>query len=103
MTKFTVKSHLQGQVWVSTLDKLRKATLPMIFIWGQGGTIVYGSDQLEAVKIAITEFSKVTDTNATLLPAFSYSYGEVCPSIIHGFEAEIMTCLAGYPGYHYVL
>ena len=33
VTKFTVKSHVQGQVWVSTLDELRKATLPMIFIW----------------------------------------------------------------------
>ena len=64
---------------------------------GQGGTIVYGTDQLGAVKIAITEFSKVTDTNATLLPSFSYSSGEVCSSISYSSEAEIMTSLQVIP------
>ncbi|KAI9454043.1 FAD-binding domain-containing protein [Lactarius psammicola] len=67
VTKFTVKSHPQGQVW--------------------GGIILYGSDQLGAVKYAVTEFSKVTDTNATLLLAFSYSSGEVVPTVILFYNA----------------
>ena len=51
----------------------------MTFTWGQGGDILYGSDQLGAVKNAITEFtSKVTDANATLVAGFVYSSGEVC-------------------------
>jgi hypothetical protein len=51
----------------------------MTFTWGQGGYILYGPDQLGAIKNAITEFSKVTDTNATLISVFFYSSGEVCP------------------------
>ncbi|KAH9167788.1 hypothetical protein EDB89DRAFT_1995635 [Lactarius sanguifluus] len=53
--KFTVKLHLQGQVW--------------------GGNIVYGSDQLE-LGATITKFSQVTDTNATPVSAFLYTSGE---------------------------
>jgi hypothetical protein len=76
----------------------------MIFAWGQGGDIAYGSDQLEAIKIAITEFSKVTDTKATLLPDFIYSSGEVCtPSISRSPENDSLTCFPGYPKRHFVL
>ncbi|KAI9449066.1 FAD-binding domain-containing protein [Lactarius psammicola] len=67
VTKFTVKSHPQGQVW--------------------GGTILYGSDQLGAVKNTITEFSKVTDTNATLVSVFFYLSGEVTSSVILFYNA----------------
>jgi hypothetical protein len=67
VTKFTIKSHLQGQVW--------------------GGSIVYGSDQLGAVKIATTEFSEVTDTNATLQCAFVYSSGDVVPAVTLFYNA----------------
>ncbi|KAH9033366.1 FAD-binding domain-containing protein [Lactarius pseudohatsudake] len=70
VTKFTIKSYPQGQVW--------------------GGTILYGSDQLGAVKNAIAEFSKVTDTNAALASGFLYSSGEVCPIIAHSIEAETL-------------
>jgi len=49
--------------------------------------IFHGSDQLETVIIAITEFSKVTDTNATLLPNFLYSSGEVIPGVILFYNA----------------
>ena len=51
----------------------------MTYSWGQGGDILYGQDQLGAVKSAITEFSKVTDTNASLVIDFVYTSGEVCP------------------------
>ena len=51
----------------------------MTFAWGQGGNILYGPDQLVGVKSAISKFSKVTDTNATLVAGFYYSSGEVCP------------------------
>ncbi|KAF8267725.1 FAD-binding domain-containing protein [Lactarius quietus] len=67
VTKFTLKSYPQGEIW--------------------GGDISYGSDQLEAVKIAIAEFGKVTDTNATLLPDFLYSSGEVVSSVILFYNA----------------
>ncbi|KAH9025676.1 FAD-binding domain-containing protein [Lactarius deliciosus] len=66
VTKFTIKSYPQGQVW--------------------GGAILYGSDQLGAVKNAIAEFSKVTDTNATLVSGFLYLSGEVHPIIAHSIE-----------------
>ncbi|KAF8257313.1 FAD-binding domain-containing protein [Lactarius quietus] len=62
VTKFTVKSYPQGQAW--------------------GGTILYGSDQLAAIKNATAEFSPVPDTNAALISVFSYSSGEVIPSVI---------------------
>ncbi|KAF8267724.1 hypothetical protein EI94DRAFT_1801300 [Lactarius quietus] len=79
VTKFTLKSHPQGEIW--------------------GGDISYGSDQLQAIKIAITEFSKVTDTNATLLPSFSYASGEVCvPSISRrSIETESLMCFPFIP------
>ncbi|KAI9449065.1 FAD dependent oxidoreductase [Lactarius psammicola] len=67
VTKFTVKSHPQGQVW--------------------GGTILYGSDQLGAIKNATTEFSRVTDTNATLLSAFFYSSGEVIATVVLFYDS----------------
>ena len=51
----------------------------MTFTWGQGGNILYGPDQLEALKYATSEFSKVADTNASMITAFLYSSGEVCP------------------------
>jgi hypothetical protein len=41
---------------------------------GQGSNIAYGPDQLEVFKIAVTEFSKVTDTNATLIPSFFFFF-----------------------------
>ncbi|KAI9449877.1 hypothetical protein BJY52DRAFT_1102922, partial [Lactarius psammicola] len=59
VTKFTVKSHPQGQVW--------------------GGIILYGSDQLGAIKNATTEFSR--GLSLSMLTA----------------SAEILTCLLGYP------
>ncbi|KAH9024018.1 FAD-binding domain-containing protein [Lactarius deliciosus] len=53
VTKFTVKSHPQGQVW--------------------GGIILYGPDQLGAIKHAIAQFTnKVTDPNAALESGFFY-------------------------------
>ncbi|KAH9054222.1 FAD-binding domain-containing protein [Lactarius vividus] len=67
VTKFTVKSYPQGQVW--------------------GGTILYGPDQLGAVKNAIAEFRKVTDTNATLVSGFFYSSGEVIPTVLLFYNA----------------
>ncbi|KAI9437960.1 FAD-binding domain-containing protein [Lactarius indigo] len=58
VTKLTVKSYPQGQVW--------------------GGAIVYGPDQLDAVKNAVAEFtSKVTDTKASLNTAFAYTSGGI--------------------------
>ncbi|KAH8978950.1 FAD-binding domain-containing protein [Lactarius akahatsu] len=67
VTKFTINSYPQGQVW--------------------GGTIQYGSDQLGAVKNAIAEFSKVTDTNATRVSGFLYSSGEVIPAVLLFYNA----------------
>ncbi|KAH9024017.1 FAD-binding domain-containing protein [Lactarius deliciosus] len=67
VTKFTIKSYPQGQVW--------------------GGAILYGSDQLGAVKNAIAEFSKVTDTNATLVSGFLYLSGEVIPTVLLFYDA----------------
>ncbi|KAI9437957.1 hypothetical protein H4582DRAFT_1951667 [Lactarius indigo] len=67
VTKFTLQSYSQGQVW--------------------GGTILFGSDQLGAVKNAITEFGKVTDPNATLGPGFRYSSGEVISAVTLFYNA----------------
>ena len=50
----------------------------MTFTWGQGGNILYGPDQLGALKNATSDFSKVTDTKAALVTVFVYSSGEVC-------------------------
>ncbi|KAH9054241.1 FAD-binding domain-containing protein, partial [Lactarius vividus] len=54
VTKFTFKSFPQGNVWVSTIDRLR-------------------IDQLGAVKAATAEFGKVTDTKAALITTFVYT------------------------------
>ena len=64
----------------------------------QGGDILYGPDQLGAVKSAISEFSEVTDTRATLAASFFYSSGEVClvPLIAHSIETGILTRLTGF-------
>ena len=51
----------------------------MTFAWGQGGIILFGQDQLGAVKSAISEFSKVIDTRAWMEVGFIYASGEVCP------------------------
>ncbi|KAF8267728.1 FAD-binding domain-containing protein [Lactarius quietus] len=67
VTKFTVKSHPQGQVW--------------------GGSIHYGPDQLAAIKNATAEFSPVQDTNAALLSLFSYSSGKVISQVILFYNA----------------
>ncbi|KAH9174871.1 FAD-binding domain-containing protein [Lactarius sanguifluus] len=68
VTKFTVKSHPQGQVW--------------------GGIILFGSDQLGAIKNATAQFtSKVTDPNAALVSSFFYSYGEVIPAVTLFYNA----------------
>ncbi|KAF8267726.1 hypothetical protein EI94DRAFT_1700781 [Lactarius quietus] len=79
----------QGIVTNSHSSRISKAKYgyPPIILWCQGGDISYGSDQLETVIIAITEFSKVTDTNATLLPNFLYSSGEVIPGVILFYNA----------------
>ncbi|KAI9437956.1 FAD-binding domain-containing protein, partial [Lactarius indigo] len=62
VTKFTVKSYPQGQVW--------------------GGIIFFGPDQLGAIKSATAQFaSKVTDPNAGLESGFFYSSGEVVPAV----------------------
>ncbi|KAH9167785.1 FAD-binding domain-containing protein [Lactarius sanguifluus] len=68
VTKFTVKSHPQAQVW--------------------GGIILFGSDQLGAIKHAIAQFSsKVTDPNAALESGFFYSSGEVIPAVTLFYNA----------------
>ncbi|KAH9033365.1 FAD-binding domain-containing protein [Lactarius pseudohatsudake] len=68
VTKFTVKSHPQGQVW--------------------GGIMFFGSDQLGAIKHAIAQFSsKVTDPNAALEAGFFYSSGEVIPAVTLFYNA----------------
>ncbi|KAI9449068.1 FAD dependent oxidoreductase [Lactarius psammicola] len=69
VTKFTVKSYPQGQVW--------------------GGGISYGPGQLGAVKNAIIEFSNVTDTNATLLFGLFYSSGEVVSIVVPFYNSPL--------------
>ena len=64
---------------------------------------MYGPDQLVAIKNAISEFSKVTDTSATLVSEFIYSSEGVCPLNCSRIEDENLTCLPGYPNCHFVL
>ena len=68
----------------------------MTFAWDQGGNILYGPDQLGAVKSAISEFSKVTDTRASLGAGFVYLSGEVIPLIAHSIETDCLMCLTGF-------
>ncbi len=77
MTKFTVKLYPQGQVWVSPLRIARRPS-DIVFV-SQGGRILYGPDELEAVKNATLEFSRITDPNASLITTFGYTSGAVCP------------------------
>ena len=78
MTKFTVKSYPQGQVWVSPLHRIARRPSDIVFV-SQGGSILYGPDQLEAVKKATLEFSRITDSKASLITTFGYTSGAVCP------------------------
>ncbi|KAI0291490.1 FAD-binding domain-containing protein [Multifurca ochricompacta] len=57
VTKFTLKSFPQGEVW--------------------GGIVTWGADQLEASKNAVAKFTTVTDPKAVAIPTFIYTSGDV--------------------------
>ncbi|KAI0260017.1 FAD dependent oxidoreductase [Gloeopeniophorella convolvens] len=67
VTKFSLRSHPQGQVW--------------------GGSIEYGSDQLDAFKDAVITYQKQNDTKAALVASVTYSPTGVVPSVVMFYDA----------------
>ena len=79
MTKFTLVSHPQGEVWVSGLECFIDQIRDSLETW-QGGTRIYGESQLEAIKKALVNFQRKKDTKAVSSVITSYSSGQVYPS-----------------------
>lgn len=76
VTKFTMKAHPQGQVWVSP-TVVNLACLILIDIL-QGGLVTITGDHLDAVSNATVKFStEVTDPKAAVLPTYNSILGIV--------------------------
>ena len=69
---------------------LRENLLISILL-GQGGSITYGPDQLEAVKHAIIGFNSDSDQRASIIFTFIYASGGVCADIPYGTASEALT------------
>ncbi|KAI0260029.1 FAD dependent oxidoreductase [Gloeopeniophorella convolvens] len=61
VTKFTLKSHPQGQIW--------------------GGTLLYSPDQLDTFNQAFSKFTRNNDTKAAAVGELTYASGAVSPAI----------------------
>ncbi|KAI0260030.1 FAD-binding domain-containing protein [Gloeopeniophorella convolvens] len=67
VTKFTLKSFPQGQVWA--------------------GTLVYGPDQLDAFNQAFSKIAQNNDTKVALVGELAYASGAVSPAVIVFYDA----------------
>ncbi|KAI0258424.1 hypothetical protein BC834DRAFT_68240 [Gloeopeniophorella convolvens] len=77
VTKFTLKSHPQGQIW--------------------GGTLLYSPDQLDTFNQAFSKFTRNNDTKAAAVGELTYASGAVSPGVVvfydapHPLQASSMT------------
>ncbi|KAI0257873.1 hypothetical protein BC834DRAFT_848378 [Gloeopeniophorella convolvens] len=67
VTKFTLKSFSQGQVWA--------------------GTLVYSPDQLDAFNQAFSKVAQNNDTKAALVGEFAYTSEAVSPGVVVFYDA----------------
>ncbi|KAI0257872.1 hypothetical protein BC834DRAFT_926933 [Gloeopeniophorella convolvens] len=67
VTKFTLKSHPQGQVW--------------------GGTLLYSPDQLDAFNQAFSKFTQNNDTKAAAVGELTYASQAVSPGVVVFYDA----------------
>ncbi len=77
VTKFTLKTYPQGQVWVRIKNPLISNKAKSFD--DQGGILVYGGDQLAAVNNATAKFAaQVKDPKAQIITTYNYIAGFVC-------------------------
>ena len=76
MTKFVLKSHPQGEVWVSRQEHFIEYAVCLLETW-KGGVYLYAENQLDSIKKALVNFQQKDDTKAALQLAMVYSSGQV--------------------------
>ena len=76
MTKFILKSHPQGEIWVSRQERFTEYAICLLETW-KGGVRMYAENQLDPIKKALVNFQQKDDTKAALQLAMVYSSGQV--------------------------
>jgi len=76
VTKFTLKSYPQSDIWVSCRLRFTDYIGYLTEVW-QGGFLSYSEGQLDAIKMALLNFQEKSDTKAAVLVFMSYSSGPV--------------------------
>ena len=76
VTKFTLKTHPQTEVWVCACPHV--CISHGSCVWLQGGLITITGDHLDEVNAATVKFSQtVTDPRAAILPTYNSILGAV--------------------------
>ena len=80
MTKFTLKSHPQTNVWVCVQERLTDHIGDLFETW-QGGVLTYAENQLDEIKEALVKFQQKNDTKAACTVSLIYISGQVCHAL----------------------
>ena len=81
MTKFILKSHPQGEIWVSRQERFTEYAICLLET-RKGGVRLYAENQLDSIKKALVKFQQKSDTKAALQLALTYSSGQVRATMI---------------------
>ena len=103
MTKFTIKSYPQGQVWVSLLTDFY-STLLIIFTSYVARVVELCMDRTNWGQLTL-RLQNLAMSQIQMLRYFlrSFTHQGRFVSIAHSIEVEILTYLPGYPGCHFIL
>jgi hypothetical protein len=77
VTKFILKSHRQGEIWVRREEQFTEYAVCLLETW-KGGLRFYAENQLDSIKKALVNFQQKDDTKAALELGMAYSSGQVC-------------------------